>query len=95
MSNLPPGVRESDIPGNRPQDLAYERWAESHQTRANAREIAFALCECLGAELQHELAPYLAPAIFDAPVWLGEVAVELDLIPPFDAEPEQPDRRGE
>jgi hypothetical protein len=24
-SNLPPGCRESDIPGNRPEDIAYEK----------------------------------------------------------------------
>jgi len=28
LSNYPPGVRESDIPGSRPEDVAYERWME-------------------------------------------------------------------
>jgi len=29
MSNLPPGVSESDIPGNRPEDMEYEaKWME-------------------------------------------------------------------
>jgi len=29
MSNLPPGVSESMIPGNRPEDIAYEKfWDE-------------------------------------------------------------------
>lgn len=27
-SNLPPGVSESDIPGNRPEDVAYEEFWE-------------------------------------------------------------------
>lgn len=27
-SNLPPGVRESDIPGNRPEDIIYEAFWE-------------------------------------------------------------------
>jgi hypothetical protein len=27
-SNLPPGVRESDIPGNRPEDLGWEMFEE-------------------------------------------------------------------
>lgn len=26
--NLPPGVFESDLPGNRPEDMAYERYVE-------------------------------------------------------------------
>ena len=27
-SNLPPGCSVTDIPGNRPEDEAFERWAE-------------------------------------------------------------------
>ena len=33
MSNLPPGVRLSDIPGNRPED---ERWDNIHDAVMNA-----------------------------------------------------------
>lgn len=29
MSNLPPDVRESDIPGNRPEDIVYEGFWDS------------------------------------------------------------------
>ena len=28
--DLPPGVRECDIPGNRPEDIEYEKLMESH-----------------------------------------------------------------
>jgi hypothetical protein len=28
LSNLPPGCSESDIPGNRPEDVRWEKWLE-------------------------------------------------------------------
>jgi hypothetical protein len=28
LSNLPPGCRECDIPGNRPSDIAWEKYVE-------------------------------------------------------------------
>jgi hypothetical protein len=31
-SNLPPGCRESDIPGNRPEDIAHEKLVEEIET---------------------------------------------------------------
>jgi len=31
-SNLPPGVTESMIPGNRPEDAAFETWHDAKET---------------------------------------------------------------
>lgn len=31
-SNLPPGCRESDIPGNRPEDVVFDRWWDKIDT---------------------------------------------------------------
>ncbi len=28
--NLPDGCKDTDIPGNRPDDIAFEKWLESH-----------------------------------------------------------------
>lgn len=39
MSNLPPGVSDSDIPGNRPEDLRYESLWETIYNKAEELEI--------------------------------------------------------
>lgn len=36
--NLPPGCNESDIPGNRPEDLFIERYIEDRLDSAEAKE---------------------------------------------------------
>lgn len=35
-SNLPPGCRDSDIPGNRPEDEAFDRFLETDEYNAVA-----------------------------------------------------------
>jgi hypothetical protein len=37
--NLPPGVSEWMIPGNRPEDAAYEAWAESVLEKAEEFKV--------------------------------------------------------
>lgn len=42
-SNLPPGVTESMIPGNRPEDVMFEKWLDS--------EIGDLLYKCAQVQL--------------------------------------------
>lgn len=39
QSNLPPGVSESDIPGNRPEDLAWDKFFEKIDVDCNNNHL--------------------------------------------------------
>ncbi len=43
--NLPPGCNESDIPGNRPEDLFIERYIEDRLDSTEAKEEFMATTE--------------------------------------------------
>lgn len=43
LSNLPPGVTDSMIPGNRPEDSPYEKWCDDLELMLKTAEI-----ECNG-----------------------------------------------
>lgn len=61
-SNLPPGVSEGDLPGNRPEDVAYERildgpigdWLAAHATAVAAADSA-AFVTALQAALDRQV----------------------------------------
>lgn len=39
MSNLPPGVNEGMIPGNRPEDIAYDEWWGKFDNKCEEKNI--------------------------------------------------------
>jgi len=39
-SNLPPGVSENMIPGNRPEELAEEQWWNDFEEKVNKADLA-------------------------------------------------------
>lgn len=39
-SNLPPGVSEGMIPGNRPEELAYEEWWNKFEAKVDASDFS-------------------------------------------------------
>jgi uncharacterized protein YpiB (UPF0302 family) len=43
-SNLPPGCRESDIPGSRPEDVAWDKLVEGFYNSLTEEEIATIDC---------------------------------------------------
>ena len=41
LSNLPPGVRDSDIPGNRPEDIAADAFYEAIEDKCREFNCAY------------------------------------------------------
>lgn len=41
--NLPPGVTESDLPGNRPEDEEWDAWFEENATAIDTEQTRFEL----------------------------------------------------
>ena len=48
--NLPPGCRECDLPGNRPEDVAYDHWLNDCEDER--MDYLDCLCEDWGVETQ-------------------------------------------